>query len=270
MAAIDFPNSPSVNDVFTDSGAGVTWVWNGTTWAVQATNPTTASGAVRFPSSLTALGYTSSGDYWLTGKGTTPQRIYCFYDGGSFWARVANIPRGANINFNGYTTTVGTDFSLSNTALFNLRSNLFGDDTGENLDVMMRVVGGSFAGAIASTPGIKVRNTYKGLPLNFVLNGTLTSNTASTAVDIANSVNNNSTSTTLAGAVLANGGDFWIWANSVPTGGNTGAWNTTGWLLHSNAIGTKNADQFFGRVGSSNLFLNADASWSRAELYIRI
>jgi hypothetical protein len=32
VAAIDFPNSPSLNDTFTASGT--TWVWNGTTWKV--------------------------------------------------------------------------------------------------------------------------------------------------------------------------------------------------------------------------------------------
>jgi hypothetical protein len=34
MAAIDFPNSPSVNDQFT--AAGITWEWNGTTWDIVA------------------------------------------------------------------------------------------------------------------------------------------------------------------------------------------------------------------------------------------
>jgi hypothetical protein len=33
MSAIDFPNSPSVNDTYTD--AGTTWIWNGTTWKVE-------------------------------------------------------------------------------------------------------------------------------------------------------------------------------------------------------------------------------------------
>lgn len=31
MTAIDFPNSPSVNDTFTASGR--TWTWNGTVWS---------------------------------------------------------------------------------------------------------------------------------------------------------------------------------------------------------------------------------------------
>jgi hypothetical protein len=32
MAAINFPNSPSVNQVHTESG--LSWVWNGTTWDI--------------------------------------------------------------------------------------------------------------------------------------------------------------------------------------------------------------------------------------------
>jgi len=36
MTAIDFPNSPSVNDQFTASGR--TWKWNGTTWESVSTS----------------------------------------------------------------------------------------------------------------------------------------------------------------------------------------------------------------------------------------
>lgn len=48
MAAIDFPNSPSVNDEFTSGDK--TWVWNGTVWntvtsALGYTGPTGAAGA---------------------------------------------------------------------------------------------------------------------------------------------------------------------------------------------------------------------------------
>lgn len=45
MAAIDFPNSPSLNDTFTASGT--TWVWNGSTWNILRTSiigPTGPSG----------------------------------------------------------------------------------------------------------------------------------------------------------------------------------------------------------------------------------
>ena len=48
MAAIDFPDSPSVNDEFTSGDK--TWVWNGTVWntvtsALGFTGPTGADGA---------------------------------------------------------------------------------------------------------------------------------------------------------------------------------------------------------------------------------
>jgi hypothetical protein len=47
MAAIDFPDSPSVNDEFTSGDK--TWVWNGTVWntvtsALGYTGPTGADG----------------------------------------------------------------------------------------------------------------------------------------------------------------------------------------------------------------------------------
>lgn len=48
MAAIDFPDSPSVNDEFTSGDK--TWVWNGTVWntvtsALGYTGPTGPDGA---------------------------------------------------------------------------------------------------------------------------------------------------------------------------------------------------------------------------------
>lgn len=44
MAAIDFPNSPLVNDTYTASGS--TWIWNGVTWDLvrQASGATGATG----------------------------------------------------------------------------------------------------------------------------------------------------------------------------------------------------------------------------------
>lgn len=44
MAAIDFPNSPLVNDLFT--AAGTTWKWDGTTWTVQRVGLQGAQGTV--------------------------------------------------------------------------------------------------------------------------------------------------------------------------------------------------------------------------------
>jgi hypothetical protein len=66
--AIDFPNSPTVND--THTSAGVTWKWDGTTWLAQGvtsnyTLPTAAAntkGGVKIGSGLTMTGETLSAD----------------------------------------------------------------------------------------------------------------------------------------------------------------------------------------------------------------
>jgi hypothetical protein len=41
MSAIDFPNSPSVNDEFTVGNR--TWTWNGTVWELLTSSPTVIS-----------------------------------------------------------------------------------------------------------------------------------------------------------------------------------------------------------------------------------
>jgi hypothetical protein len=52
MAALDFPNSPSLNETYL-SPDGRSWVWNGTVWnltfgalAFGATGPTGATGSI--------------------------------------------------------------------------------------------------------------------------------------------------------------------------------------------------------------------------------
>lgn len=40
MAAINFPSSPSVNQVHTE--AGISWIWTGTVWNIQSTTSVTA------------------------------------------------------------------------------------------------------------------------------------------------------------------------------------------------------------------------------------
>lgn len=38
MPAIDFPNSPTLSQIFTDTSSGASWIWNGTTWDIYNAN----------------------------------------------------------------------------------------------------------------------------------------------------------------------------------------------------------------------------------------
>jgi hypothetical protein len=63
MAAIDFPNSPAVNDLYTVGNR--VWIWNGTTWdAVRNSVPysTGATGATGVTGATGSTGPTGSAD----------------------------------------------------------------------------------------------------------------------------------------------------------------------------------------------------------------
>lgn len=229
----------------------------------------TSGTAALFPSDLVRAGNTTSGNYWLKGKSGVAQQIYCLYENGMFWARVTNIPRGTTLNQNYYTTTVGTDFTLSNTDFFNLRTDTFGNATGEDLHVMMRLVGGTFTGAVATTPGIRCTFTHKGMPLAHGINGTLTTTTTSSPLGaIAHYRNNTSVGTTIDNVGLQGPGTHWLFSGS---GGGHVDWSVTGWLIHNNGTsGSKVSDIFYGNVGTSGTLLTANNTWSRAEMYISI
>ena len=114
MAAIDFPNSPSVNDVFT-SGLQ-TWIWTGTAWnlvvspVIGATGPTGPSGAastVAGPTGATGAFSISSatppssadeGDAWFNSE---TGQIFIYYD--SYWVESAS----SNIGQAGATGATG-------------------------------------------------------------------------------------------------------------------------------------------------------------------
>ena len=91
--AIDFPNSPSVNDQHT--AAGITWKWDGTTWIAQGgtssyvlpTASTTVKGGIKVGTNLgvaadaslnlntsltnmSSVGVVLSGSDWITANGT--------------------------------------------------------------------------------------------------------------------------------------------------------------------------------------------------------
>jgi hypothetical protein len=74
MAAIDFPNSPTLNQEFTANGR--TWIWNGTVWANKVSNTSVS----RYNVSDTAPTSPANGDVWFN---STNARTYVYYD--SFW-----------------------------------------------------------------------------------------------------------------------------------------------------------------------------------------
>lgn len=74
MAAIDFPNSPTLNQEFTANGR--TWTWNGTVWATKALDTTVS----RYDVQDTAPSSPVNGDVWFN---STNARTYVYYD--SFW-----------------------------------------------------------------------------------------------------------------------------------------------------------------------------------------
>ena len=76
MAAIDFPNSPTVGQSFT--AAGRTWIWDGTVWSTQQA----ARDFVRTVSD-NAPADPQVGDEWFN---STNGRLYNYYD--SYWIEI--------------------------------------------------------------------------------------------------------------------------------------------------------------------------------------
>jgi collagen type VII alpha len=101
MAAIDFPNTPSVNDLFTSGSQ--TWIWTGVSWnlvisqvvgptgatgpqgnASTVTGPTGATGTFLI-SSVTPPANPQEGDSWFN---SATGQIYVYYD--SYWVESAS------------------------------------------------------------------------------------------------------------------------------------------------------------------------------------
>lgn len=90
MAAIDFPNSPALNDTFI--AAGRSWIWNGTAWNSQ-------SNVGGFYVSETAPEIVTDGDVWFcsASSGDLAARTFVRYDG--YWVESTPGtlgPAGAN------------------------------------------------------------------------------------------------------------------------------------------------------------------------------
>jgi collagen type VII alpha len=114
MAAIDFPNTPLVNDTFTDGTS--TWVWTGVSWnlvvspvvgptgptgvagaASNVTGPTGATGAFSI-SSATPPASADEGDAWFNSE---TGQIFVYYD--SYWVESAS----SNVGPSGDTGPTG-------------------------------------------------------------------------------------------------------------------------------------------------------------------
>lgn len=72
MTAIDFPNSPTLNQEFTSGSR--TWIWNGTVWAAKVIDTSVS----RYDVSDTAPSSPIAGDVWFN---STNARTYVYYDG---------------------------------------------------------------------------------------------------------------------------------------------------------------------------------------------
>jgi collagen type I alpha len=120
MAAIDFPNSPQVNDTFTSGSQ--TWIWTGISWNLvisQVVGPTGATGA-QGPAS-TVTGPTGAKGTFLVSSATPPSNpqegdswfnsetglIYVYYD--SYWVESAS----SNIGPAGPTGATGPQGAAS-------------------------------------------------------------------------------------------------------------------------------------------------------------
>jgi hypothetical protein len=91
MPAIDFPNSPSVNDQFT--AAGKTWVWTGTSWdAVEVSGGSVTSIATNAP--ITGGPITSTGTISITQANTSTNGYLSSTDWNTFNSKEPALTKG--------------------------------------------------------------------------------------------------------------------------------------------------------------------------------
>lgn len=118
--AIDFPNTPTVNQTFTVNGR--TWTWNGTTWDANVnvlTGPTGQTGPIgptgprgNYYESDTAPSTPSQGDAWFN---TTDATMYIYY--GTAWVEPTSNLNGG-VGATGATGPTGSQgrYTASDTA----------------------------------------------------------------------------------------------------------------------------------------------------------
>lgn len=94
MAAIDFPNSPSINDQFT--AAGKTWVWTGTSW--DAVDTSGGGGGSQTLQEVTELGNTTNQGIILTNTAATHNVVVSVDANGNI---IFNAGSNQNFHFSG-------------------------------------------------------------------------------------------------------------------------------------------------------------------------
>lgn len=102
--AIDFPNSPSVNDLYT--AGGKTWQWNGTYWAAYGTGPVLRT-------SDTPPTSPNAGDLWYE---TDTGRFFTYID--SAWVEIGNATDIAGALQPGQITALSAVTSLTTDDVF--------------------------------------------------------------------------------------------------------------------------------------------------------
>lgn len=101
MPAIDFPNSPSVNQEFTANGR--TWIWTGTVWSAKAVDTSVS----RYDVGDTAPSSPVNGDVWFN---STNARTYVYYD--SFWVE-SNPPLNGAAGESGMLPAVSVSSNIT-------------------------------------------------------------------------------------------------------------------------------------------------------------
>lgn len=219
------------------------------------------------------LGITTNGNYWIKGTGSTPYQMYCILDStikGGKWMRTTSILRNHDLaNQNWYTYATGSDYTLSNTSsTFNVPPSIFGNQYGNDLTAMFRVVGGVGA---ASTPGTMIGAIYKGGNLSFAFNDSLASGDMTNTSGFTYSTDGvNFTPYTTTAMTKANNNWNIVMAHN-GTSGTVGHYATTnqtsGFILHASASST-DAAKIYGFLEGVGVQSDS-ANWTRFEIYIR-
>jgi hypothetical protein len=102
MAAIDFPNSPTLNQEFTANGR--TWIWNGTVWSAKIIDTSVS----RYDVQDTAPTSPTSGDVWFN---STNARTYVYYDSAWVESNPALDGKSGVVAVASPLTNTGTDSS---------------------------------------------------------------------------------------------------------------------------------------------------------------